>query len=239
MSIRSNSYLALRFKEVVCMANRKGVAEKNKMALVMSLGKAYKNELLTFNNNVITLYDESNNKIVSMDAETGNWIGSNAGKNKGNRRAYFAIPVDTDKKVMECPNYTFKILSLCLTRRTKSDVEKCLKYLDEDKNMVINHINGDTLDNTDSNLEVVTVRENNAHGAYMKNVNEHYPDIVEKVGDSYRWTDRIGVSCEEINDWNEWHKDDPIVTIVNRNGKYNHTHDKDYITESLKYFNKI
>lgn len=230
------------------MANRKGVAEKNKRALVMSLYKAYKNGLLKFNNNVITLYDESNNKIVSMDAETGNWIGSNAGKNKGNRRAYFAIPVDTDKKVMECPNYTFKILSLCLTRRTKSDVEKCSKYLDKDKNMVINHINGDTLDNTDSNLEVVTVGMNNAHGAYMREVNTYFPDIVEKIETtnrrgktetSYRWTDEIGVSCDEIELWNKSHADNPIRGIRNKNGKWNTVHDKDYITESLKYFNKI
>lgn len=230
------------------MANRKGAAEKNMMALKTSLVKAYKNGLLTFNNNVITLYDESNNKIVSMDAETGNWIGSNAGKNKGNHRAYFAIPVDTDKKVMECPNYTFKILSLCLTRRTKSDVEKCFKYVDKDKNMVINHINGDTLDNTDSNLEVVTVGMNNAHGAYMREVNTYFPDIVEKIETtnrrgntetSYRWTDEIGVSCDEIEKWNKSHADNPIRGIRSKNGKWNTVHDRSYIIDSLKYFNKI
>lgn len=230
------------------MANRKGAAKKNKMALAMSLAKAYKNGLLTFDNNVITLYDESNNEIVSMDAVTGNWIGSNAGKNKGNHRAYFAIPVDTDKKVMECPNYTFKILSLCLTRCTKSDVEKCSKYLDKDKNMVINHINGDTLYNKDSNLEVVTVGMNNAHGAYMREVNTYFPDIVEKIETtnrrgktetSYRWTDEIGVSCDEIKLWNKSHADNPIRGIRNKNGKWNTVHNRSYIIESLKYFNKI
>ena len=222
-----------------------------RMELYKHMDDAKKDGLLYRDKSVgtdaIILTDEFGNPMTAMDFESGTFLFTNAGKHKANHRQYVNIAIPSKPEYMVA-NYVFKVIADGLF------AEKCVcPELDKDDDftdecMVINHINGNTECNRSSNLEVVTIGMNNAHCAYMREVNTYFPDIVEKIETknksgrvytSYRWTDGIGVSCDGIEKWNKSHADNPIRGIRSKNGKWNTVHNISYIIESLKYFDKI
>jgi hypothetical protein len=108
----------------------------------------------------------------------------------------------------------------------------------------INHINGDTTDNRDVNLEVDTKALNMAHARFMAEVHWYYPEMVSEDIDCqgnkmHQWTDKIGVSCQQIRAWNDLNKNDVIKSFKDKKGEWTAHLTFEQITKMLIYFGKL
>ena len=163
-----------------------------------------------------------------IDISTGAWLFTK----KSNKRSYKKMPLPNNSKYM-LANYSFRVIiegligdeeqfNRYLRYRDGMRVyreytkEECLeKGFDPNEHTmgpcvdkcVINHINGDTEDNSDKNLEVDTIGMNNVHARLMAEVHHYYPELIIEEFDCqghamHRWADGVGISCEQIRKWN-------------------------------------
>lgn len=203
---------------------------------------------------------EIDGKIVFyLDPVTGNYLNSNAGDNKSNNRAYISIPLD-GKKFM-CPDYWAKMACDYLLRGVGDyelwrDGVSLWGVLPKNHpswrkgetmmgtytiNMVINHINGNSLNCCTSNLEVVSDALNKAHSRLMSEIHYWYPDIVKEVEDCqgnkiHYYVNGVGVSCSMIEKWNSLHRDKEIKAFVDKKGEFRNRFDKSDIDSMLRFF---
>lgn len=256
--------------------NTKGREMQNRAALCEMLETAYDEgrlmEVSTENaGNVYVLLDENEEEaVVALDKNSGEFLFTNAGKNKSNKRQYVSLPLPTNKSYM-CSNYTFRIIAEgLLSSNSKHQSrykefkegryvyriytkEECIEQgFDPSEGMMgpaydvcdINHINGDTTDNRDCNIEVDTKGMNLAHARFMSEVKYHYPDLIEtsidcQGNDMNRWADGVGVSCQQIRAWNSANPNDVIRAFKDKKGEWNSKLTKEQVDRMLTYFGKL
>lgn len=241
------------------MGNTTGKYEKNKAAFceMMEAAKA--------DGRLISLPDadilDIDGKLIFRLSPTGNYLDIKAGKKKSNKRAYVSVPLNGHKFM--CPDYWAKIACDYLLHGVGDynlwrDGVKTWGVLPRSHpswrktevmmgpytiNMVINHINGDSLDCKTSNLEVVSEALNKAHSRLMSEIHYWYPDIVKEVEDCqgnkmHCYSDGVGISCKQIQEWNSKNKDKEIRAFVDKRGEFNSRFSRDIIDDMLKFFNK-
>ena len=162
--------------------------------------------------------------------EDGNWKIEEAttGENKDNSRQYISISIEDNPDYM-LVNY---VLVMCLGSvspkiedRIKSNNWKYDLHM-SDKTPVINHINGNTLDNRISNLESTTMGLNAVHGRLMYELELHYGDkyVVRygknKAKQQLKYRDGVGVSCKEIVQFNSTHEDLALRGLKSKQSGY-------------------
>jgi hypothetical protein len=220
--------------------------------------------------NVYVLLDKEDNALVTLDKNSGEFLFTKAGKNKSNKRQYVSLPLPTNKSYM-CANYTFRVVAEGLLSNKPEHVnryklfkegrEEYRRYTREDCKAQgvnfsegwmgtlcdptdINHINGNSLDNRDANLEVDTKAMNMAHARFMAEVHAYYPDLVSEELDCqgnkmHQWVDKIGVSCSQIRSWNDLNKNDVIKSFKDKKGEWTSRLTKEQIDRMLTYFGKL
>ena len=250
--------------------NTKGREMKNREALCEMMEQANANGELVDTGSVYALLDSNKQPVVALDKATGEFLNTQAGKNKSNKRQYVSLPLICNKSYM-CSNYTFRVITEGLLSNKPKHVnrykefkegrevyrlytkEECIaEGFDPSEGMMgpavdicdINHINGDTTDNRDCNLEVDTKGMNLAHARFMSEVKYHYPDLIEtsidcQGNDMNRWADGIGVSCSQIRDWNSENPNDAIKAFKDKKGEWTSRLTKEQVTKMLAYFGKI
>lgn len=233
-------------------------------------GRLYETDL--DGRDVYILEKENDNdeiKALVLDKKTGDWLFSEAGQDKGNKRAYLACPLPGNKEYM-LSNYTFRVVVEGLLGNS-DQAERYDKY----KNGVviyrriepgepgyckgdtmygpsldsgqINHINGDTLDNSDSNLEVTTEGLNKAHSRFMAEVHYWFPELIVEEFDCqgkamHKWVDGVGVTCEQIRAWNQQfllkrNHPDIIKSFRDKDG-WRHRYQVEQVARMLRFFGK-
>lgn len=213
--------------------------------------------LVQFNNMYILQLD---NKLIKMDIATGRYLDTNAGQSKSNKRAY------VDINGYMCADYNFKVVCDGLfeeslynkyklyrdgkeTYRFFTPAEcKKLGYNVKDHmmgpcvdNTVVNHMDGDTENNTSENLEVVTIAMNNVHGRLMAEIYAHYADTL--VSREYNVVDKcymykclgFSISCDDIERYNKEHSKKPIKAFKDKKGEFNIRFTKEEIDSILKF----
>lgn len=218
---------------------------------------------------VYVLMNDEEQAVVALDKNSGGFMFTQAGKHKSNKRQYVSLPLPTNNSFM-CSNYTFRVIAEGLLSSNSKHQERyhlfkngketyraytreeCKKEgLDYSEGWMgpmvdvcdINHINGDTTDNRDVNLEVDTKGMNLAHARFMSEVKYHYPDLIEtstdcQGNDMNRWADGIGVSCSQIREWNSKYKD-TIKAFKDKKGEWNSKLTKEQVDRMLKFFGKF
>lgn len=218
---------------------------------------------------VYVLLDDEEQAVVALEKNSGEFMFTKAGKNKSNKRQYVSLPLVTNKSYM-CSNYTFRIIAEGLLsdkpehkerysmfkegKHTwrKYTREECIEMnLNPSEGMMgpivdmcdINHINGNSLDNRDCNLEVDTKGMNLAHARFMAEVHAYYPDLISEEIDCqgnkmHQWTDGVGVSCSQIRDWNKLNKGDEIKAFKDKKGQFTSKLTLEQIDRMLTYFGK-
>lgn len=208
--------------------NKAGLSEENKNLLLDSIIDGYNNnEIVIDKGNNIVLDNKHN---VSINLETGNWLNSEAGQNKLNRRAYVEIKCD-NKKVM-CPDYTYVTILRALISNNLSLID-LLK-----NNYIVNHKNGDVQDCRDKNLEIIDDADNKLHAAMLHCVKVYFPEHVweyKYMNGNKEMTQNIlinreaTVSVAHIKEFNIFignnktckvYRMSPINTLKNRQGEY-------------------
>ena len=212
------------------------------------------------------------NNIICMEIEKGGFIYTDAGTNKSNKRQYINLPLPRNNKFM-CNNYSFRVICDGLlnddyihkdryiayrdgieTERKYTKKECYYRGIEYDKDSpvytidylpsVINHINGDTEDNTDTNLEVVSKAMNSAHSRLMSEIAYHRPELIITEIDCqgnkmHRFADKIGISCKQISSWNARYKNALIRPFKNKDGEWQSHFTSEDIEKMLKYFESI
>lgn len=152
---------------------------------------------------------------------------------------------DDDGKIRH-QNVSDYLLSIFLRNKILKDYDSNFKYntlMEGEGEYVINHINGDVLDNTDKNLEIVTKKENNLHAAAMKEINHYFPYVVSsreyQRGEksfrqlTYTKTYRQGINCYQIWNWNKG-RGNTLKVHREKNGVYQYSLDKSEVTNLLR-----
>lgn len=188
-----------------------------------------------------------NNNKISMSAKTGLYLNTNAGLKKSNRRQYLTIVLSNTEK-FSCPSYTFRIIFeglVCSKYQDYFTYEQsieCLNRLDYYKmdNYEINHINGDPLDCSFTNLEVCTSYINKVHSSLMHYIYYYFPDLIIRYNnnESNMFKDNIGISAKQIEVFNKTNKI-KITPLRKSNNKYNYKLTYNDVKYILKYFNKL
>lgn len=183
-----------------------GTYEVKKNAVAEMLQQAYKKGLLEETcdeqgNDIIALFDDSGYRIIAaVYTADGSWVNSSAGSKKSNRRKYKKIVVK-DYEYM-CSNYMFVVITTGLLSSSNSKEYKRYKeFLKE--GMEVNHMSGDTLDNSSDNLEVVSRKLNNLHARVMRDAHYYYPELIVEDVDCqgkkmHRFSDGKGISASKI-----------------------------------------
>lgn len=215
------------------------------------------------------IYRLHNNAIdVSLSSDTGLYLYTDAGHGKSNRRQYISI------NGWMCPAYVFRVVFEGLTSDIPQHIERYQKYnhgiyeyrelTKEEKiydgcdtkskiyaptfsRSVINHINGDTMDNSDDNLEVVSYSDNNKHSRFMSEVCYYYPDLFIVEYDCqqhamHRWVDKVGITCSQINTYNKHANETkrPVIkSYKNKKDTFESHYTKDEVDYMLRFFNKL
>lgn len=220
-------------------------------------------QIVSLPNKVI--YRLYNNIIdVSLDASIGLYLYTEAGHNKSNKRQYLNI------NGWMCPAYVFRVVFEGLTSKIPQHIERYKKYengiyeyreLTKKEKIydncdvksriyaptfnrsVINHKNGDTMDNSDTNLEVVSYNDNNIHSRFMSEVYYYHPELISVSYDCqghamHQWTDKVGISCTDINTWNSNHNN-KITAFKDKKGEFKSRFTKEEVDEMLKFFGKL
>lgn len=207
--------------------------------------------------------------IICMEIHSGKFIYTDAGISKSNKRQYINLPLQSNSKFM-CNNYSFRVICDGLlnddyihkdryiayrdgieTEREYTKKECYYRGIEYDKDSpvytidylpsVINHINGDTEDNTDTNLEVVSKAMNSAHSRLMSEIAYHRPELIITETDCqgnkmHRFVDKIGISCKQISNWNTRNKDCLIRPFKNKDGEWQSHFTLEEINNMLEYF---
>lgn len=133
-------------------------------------------------------------------------VESDAGSNKRNRRAYWCGAEH---------NGTHYYAAL-------HDIVAWAFDLNWDKMLsgrhVINHMSGDTTDNTIENLEVATTGENNHHAVAMRELErlEWFTRVEDGKNSYYYSKDNKRISVQTLNKWNLEHPEHKIVGGIKR-----------------------
>lgn len=218
---------------------------------------------------VYVLLDENEEAVAVLDKNSGEFMFTKAGAKKSNKRQYVSMPLPTNKSFM-CSNYTFRIVAEGLLSnkpehksrykefkegryvyRTYTKEECKEMGFDPSEGMMgpaydvcdINHINGDTTDNRDENLEVDTKAMNMAHARFMAEVKVYYPELIETEVDCQgnsmnKWVDKIGITCKQIRDWNLENPEDAIKAFKDKKGEWTSRLTLEQIDRMLVYFGK-
>lgn len=219
---------------------------------------------------VYALLNEQGNTLVVLDKTTGKFLFTKAGANKSNKRQYINLPIPGNTKYM-IANYTFRIIAEGLLSDNSKHKDRYIRYRDgvytyrlytkeeciekgyNPKEGImgpiydatdINHINGNTNDNRDCNLEVDTKGMNNAHSRLMAEVAYYHPELISVSDDCqghkmHKWVDSIGISCKQIRDWNKRNPNDTIKAFRDKNGEWTPGLTEEQVDRILRYFNKI
>lgn len=138
---------------------------------------------------------------IEMDINTGNFANTTSGVNKANRRSYIKIELPCNKSFM-CANYWFKVYMdaqffqdrcwdkysdwlngitvyglLPVKDYSCNRVRGEKMYGNINYDCVINHLNGNTEDNSTDNLEACTAYYNRAHANIMKDIHNMLPEL--------------------------------------------------------------
>lgn len=219
---------------------------------------------------VYVLLDENEDAVAVLNKNSGEFMFTKAGAKKSNKRQYVSLPLPTNKSFM-CSNYTFRVIAEGLLSNKSEHKERYDRFkngisvyraytreeckeegLDYSEGWMgphvdacdINHINGDTTDNRDCNLETDTKAMNMAHARFMAEVHAYYPDLISEEIDCqgnkmHQWTDDVGVSCSQIRAWNDLNKNDVIKSFKDKKGEWTAHLTMEQITKMLVYFGKI
>jgi hypothetical protein len=257
-------------KGVTVDMNIKGREMVNRASLCEMLETAYNNNELVDTGSVYCLLDSNRQPVVELDKATGEFLHTQAGKNKSNKRQYVSLPLVCNKSYM-CSNYTFRVIVEGLLSNNNKHQERykefkegryayrlytkeeCIeKGFNPKEGMMgpaydptdINHINGNSLDNRDCNIEVDTKAMNMAHARFMAEVHQYYPELVSEDTDCqgnkmHVWTDGVGVTCSQIRDWNSENPKDAIKAFKDKKGEWTSRLTKEQVTKMLAYFGKI
>jgi hypothetical protein len=226
------------------MSNTRGKEDVNKREFVSYMQNMQKvNKLIKEVANERDIYHLKDGKNdIKVDVETGEYINRECGKHKSNRRAYAEIKLPNGETFM-CPNYTFRLVADGFLSGDWHLNHRCMNYWDE-KNVDINHINGDTLDNRSENLEVVSKGMNRVHSRLMSEIHVYYPYLVGEIEDCqgnrmHVWKDGVGLKCEQIEAWNKRNPDLVIKAFKDKAGTFRSRFTHDQVTRMLKYFGKL
>lgn len=200
------------------------------------------------------------NKTIKMDKQSGRYLDTAAGENKANKRAYVNI------NGYMCADYNFKVVcgglfeeSMYSKYKLYRDGKKTYRFFTSAEckekgykvsdhmmgpcidNTVVNHMDGDTENNTSDNLEVVTIGMNDAHGRLMAEIYAYYADIL--VSREYNVADKcymykclgFSISCDDIERYNKEHSKKPIRAFKDKKGEFNPRFSKDEIDSILKF----
>lgn len=219
--------------------NKQGQALINKQTFIDYMRDAYEDGRLYVNDDgdVYMLVDEEGYVVVTMDVESGMYTNTKAGNKKSNKRQY--INIDGLMR----PNYEFRIVAEGLLAINNEAVDR-FEYYEETDCAEINHMNGNTLDNRFSNLEVTTKALNRAHSRFMSEAAEYYPDLfiirVDCQGRRmHSWVDNVGISCKQVAEWNSENDDMQIMAFKNPNGEWRPHFEKSDVAMMLRFFGKI
>lgn len=215
--------------------NRAGQQIQNKKDTINYLREQYKNNRLLVSDKIYTLIDNNKKIVVQLDIKTGHYLNSTAGEKKSNRRAYIKI------NGIMVPNYTFRVICDGLVSQDFNLRCKLADLYDSDT-AEINHINGDTEDNSSDNLEVVNKSLNTAHSRFMSEVYFYFPSLIDIREDCqgnkmHSWKDKKGVSCKQIDNWNKTHNKQ-IKAFKDKKGEFNPRFTKAEIKQMLLFFEK-
>lgn len=185
--------------------------------------KSYKNNIDTLSEYLVKAHqeglieetcDEQGNEMIALldvygyiqaaiYKADGSWFNSSAGQSKSNRRGYICLPLPGKSRYM-CANYTFMVVCTGLLAGPRSFEHERFKLLLEGN--IINHLSGDTEDNSSDNLEVVSVKLNNLHAKVMSDAHYYWPDLVGQEIDCqghkmHRWLNGARVSANKLREW--------------------------------------
>ena len=238
--------------------NKIEAMNKNKAMFCEIMEQSKKNGTLVQFNNMYIL--ELDNKLIRMNIATGRYLGTAAGNNKANKRAY------VDINGYMCADYNFKVVcdglfdeSLYSKYKLYRDGKKtyrlftsaeCKKkgYKVSDHmmgpcvdNTVVNHKDGDTENNLSDNLEVVTIGMNDAHGRLMAEIYTYYADTL--ISREYNAADKcymykclgFSISCDDIERYNSINTKHPIKAFKDKKGEFTPRFTKDEIDNILKF----
>ena len=238
--------------------NKIEAMNKNKAMFCEIMEQSKKNGTLVQFNNMYIL--ELDNKLIRMNIATGRYLGTAAGNNKANKRAY------VDINGYMCADYNFKVVcdglfdeSLYSKYKLYRDGKKtyrlftsaeCKKkgYKVSDHmmgpcvdNTVVNHKDGDTENNLSDNLEVVTIGMNDAHGRLMAEIYTYYADTL--ISREYNAADKcymykclgFSISCDDIERYNSINTKHPIKAFRDNLGEFTPRFTKDEIDNILKF----
>lgn len=205
----------------------------NKIAFIAKIEDRLNNNLINISEDFITCKDTEGNVEFVIKRETGEFIGSNSGKNKSNKRAYINFPLANNQAFM-CPNYW---------------IIAFLKYKDDDgalDNWInghdINHINGDTLYNNIDNIEICSKAYNNIHARLMSDIHKYYPNIITEEEDCqgnkiHKFIGTKGITSKQIENWNNKHsKEEQLTSKVAKSGVFRCGYTKHFIDQVIEKF---
>lgn len=211
-----------------------------------------------------------NDKHVALDCNTGEFLYTSAGKGKSNNRQYVNIPIENNDKYMcaaytfavicrglfeETPD---NVQALDMYKNgvqenrayNKKECD-CLGYTytsNENKatrgpvitEVVINHINGNSRDNRNSNLELDSLGMNNAHARLMSEIHYYFPHLVSKAldcqGHAMHTYICTPISCKDIRRWNKENPDCIIKAWKDKKGNFTPRLTKEQVTSILNFF---
>lgn len=234
------------------MANKKGANDNNYRQLSeYCMDKIKANEFkieYTEDDLIVSIEDYSGNtRYVGLQTGTVYLEGykeSKGGLNKSNKRCYIPFSLPTNNKALPAA-YTL-VMALGLVSDDYDTRSKSLQWheaiAESSKCRVINHINGNSMDNRPCNLEITTVGLNNAHSALMYELEYAYNnEYVIRYGEDSNhlmYVDSKEISCKEIEKFNRYNSKNiiirPLRTPKGEVTRHFSMSDLDYILKEIK-----
>ena len=77
----------------------------------------------------------------------------------------------------------------------------------------------------------------------MSEVYYYHPELINTLYDCqghamHQWTDKVGISCTDINTWNSNHNN-KITAFKDKKGEFKSRFTKEEVDEMLKFFGKL